>query len=222
MLNEMLAAILFDLDGTLVNSDPIHFAIWQNILAEYNQKCDRDFYQTHISGRTNAEIIQDLLPQLSPQEAVKLADYKEALYRNSNQTLTPMPGLKEILAWIEEKRLKTAIVTNAPRENAHHMLAALELKDTFPIVILAEDAPPGKPDPAPYNLALTRLGIESERAIVFEDSPSGIRASVAAGIVTIAVASTHAERELIEAGAVMVIEDFNNRQLWQVLNQKIR
>ncbi|AFZ35374.1 HAD-superfamily hydrolase, subfamily IA, variant 3 [Stanieria cyanosphaera PCC 7437] len=218
----MLSAILFDLDGTLANTDPIHFSIWQELLAQYNIHCDRTFYQTYISGRTNAEIIQDLLPQLSSQEAIQLADLKEERYRHSASTLTPMPGLNQILEWMEQQQLKQAVVTNAPRENAYHMLTALNLTEVFPIVILAEDAPPGKPDPAPYNLALSRLGVQATEAIAFEDSPSGIRAAVAAGIVTIGVASTHASEHLIEAGAVMTIEDFTNQQLWQILTHKIK
>ncbi|BAU66682.1 HAD-superfamily hydrolase, subfamily IA, variant 3 [Stanieria sp. NIES-3757] len=218
----MLSAILFDLDGTLANTDPIHFSIWQELLAQYNINCDRTFYQTYISGRTNAEIIQELLPQLSPQEAIQLADFKEERYRHSAPTLTPMPGLTQILEWIEQQQLKQAVVTNAPCENAYHMLAVLNLTKVFPILILAEDAPPGKPDPAPYNLALTRLGVQATEAIAFEDSPSGICAAVAAGIVTIGVASTHAPEHLIEAGAVMIIEDFTNPQLWQILTQKLK
>jgi HAD superfamily hydrolase (TIGR01509 family) len=218
----MLSAILFDLDGTLANTDPIHFTVWQDLLAEYKLNCDRTFYQTYISGRTNAEILQDLLPQLSSQEALQLTELKEKRYRQLAQSLEPMPGLAQILEWTANQGLKQAAVTNAPRENAYHMLAALELTDTFPILILAEDAPPGKPDPAPYNLALIRLEVKSTEAIAFEDSPSGIRAAVAAGIFTIGVASTHAPEHLIEAGATIAIKDFTCEQLWQLLTRKIK
>jgi HAD superfamily hydrolase (TIGR01509 family) len=217
----MLSAILFDLDGTLVNTDPLHFAIWRDLLAPFKLDIDRNFYQHYISGRTNEEILQDILPQLSFQEASQFALDKEVRFRKLARELQPMPGLEPMLAWTETNKLKKAVVTNAPRDNAIHMLAVLQLTSAFPLVILAEDAPPGKPDPAPYQLALSRLEVENKKAIAFEDSPSGIRAAVGAGIFTIGVASTHPPESLVEAGATMVIKDFTSDNLWQFIDQKI-
>ncbi|HHP7232269.1 MAG TPA: HAD family hydrolase [Xenococcaceae cyanobacterium] len=214
----MLSAILFDLDGTLANTDPIHFAVWQDILSQYNLAINRDFYQKHISGKTNAQITSDILPRLSPEAAWQLAIDKEVRYRQLAKILQPMPGLKKILKLIDTALLKKAVVTNAPEENAIHMLETLQLTDIFPVVIMAKDAPPGKPDPAPYKLALSRLGIDHDKAIAFEDSPSGITSAVAAGIYTIAIASTHEPDRLLAVGASMVIRDFNSQELWQFLD----
>lgn len=213
----MLTAVLFDLDGTLVNSDPLHFAVWQEMLAQYNLNVDRSFYQQHISGRTNQGIIRDILPQLTSAEGNEFITQKEARFRQLTPQLTPMLGLKRILNWIKKTGLKQAVVTNAPRENALCLLNVLGLADVFPLTILAEDAPPGKLDPAPYRLALERLEVESQQAIAFEDSPSDIRSAVAAGIYTIGVTSTHSTQTLLDAGAGMTIEDFNNNNLWQLI-----
>lgn len=217
----MLAAILFDLDGTLANTDPIHFAVWQDILIRFELEIDRAFYRQRISGRTNAEIIKDILPQLSLEEAWQLAIEKEETYRKLAGTLQQMPGLARVLELIERVPLKKAVVTNAPKENAVHMLGILQLTHVFPVVIMAQDAPPGKPHPAPYNLALERLGVTRERAIVFEDSPAGIRSGVSAGIYTIGIASTHSREDLIKLGADMAIDDFNSEELWQLLNKRV-
>ena len=217
----MLSAILFDLDGTLANTDPLHFAVWQEILAEYDIKCDRDFYQKHVSGNTNERLIANILPQLSPEETKQLAKDKEAQYRAKATSLQPTPGLEKILKLIERVPLKKAAVTNAPQENALHMLEALKLTDTFPVLVLATDAPPGKPDPAPYLLALEKLEVIAEQAIAFEDSPTGITAAVAAGIYTIGVASTHSPKLLTEFGANMVIDDFNSEQLWTFFDRQV-
>ena len=216
----MLAGILFDLDGTLANTDTIHYAVWQDILTRFDLEIDRGFYQQRISGKTNTEIIKNILPQISLEEAWKLAVEKEETYRRLAGCLQPMPGLDRIIKLTNSETIKRAVVTNAPRENAVHMLKTLQLTYTFPIVILAEDAPPGKPDPAPYNLALTRLGVESQDAIAFEDSATGICAAVAAGIYTIGVASTHSPEYLKAAGASMVIDDFNSDRLWEFLDKK--
>ena len=217
----MLSAILFDLDGTLANTDPLHFAVWQEILAEYGVKCDRDFYQKHVSGNTNERLIANILPQLSPEETKQLAKDKEAQYRAKATSLQPTPGLEKILKLIERVPLKKAAVTNAPQENALHMLEALKLTDTFPVLVLATDAPPGKPDPAPYLLALEKLEVIAEQAIAFEDSPTGITAAVAAGIYTIGVASTHSAKLLTEFGANMVVDDFNSEQLWTFFDRQV-
>ena len=216
----MLSAILFDLDGTLANTDPLHFSIWQEMLAEFGLQIDRAFYQKHISGRVNEEILQDILPQLSIQQGLQFAEKKERRYRESVPTLSPTPGLDKLLQWIQQNELQQAVVTNAPRNNAVHTLDVLELTSIFPTVILAEDAPPGKPDPAPYQLALTRLGVDSNKAIAFEDSTTGICSAVAAGIYTIGVTSTHSSEILLEAGASMAIADFNSEELWSFIGQK--
>lgn len=217
----MLFAILFDLDGTLANTDPLHFKIWQEIFTQYGIDCDRSFYQTHVSGNTNERLIEQVLPQLSPEEAKQLAIDKEAQFRAKAPTMQPTPGLERILQLTDEVPLKRAVVTNAPKENAHHMLEALGLTATFPIVVLAQDAPPGKPDPAPYLLGLEKVGVTARDAIAFEDSPTGIQSAVAAGIYTIGVASTH-DRELLKSfGANMVIKDFNDTELWQLIDRQL-
>ncbi len=217
----MLAAILFDLDGTLANTDSIHFAVWQDILTRFDLEIDRSFYQQRIFGRTNAKIIKDILPQLSLEEAWQLATEKEETYRRLVGSLKPMPGLQRVLRLTEKASIKKALVTNAPRQNTEHMLKILQLTYVFPIVIMAEDAPPGKPDPAPYQLGLSRLGVDSQQAIAFEDSPSGIHSAIGAGIYTIGITSSHSPEYLIAAGANMAIPDFNSPRLWELLDKKM-
>ncbi len=213
----MLAAILFDLDGTLANTDPIHFTLWQKILKDYDIELDQAFYQENISGNTNAQVVAKILPQLSAQEGEQMGIDKEAMYRRQAKTLSPTPGLSKLIQLTDKIPLKRAVVTNAPRENAEHILEALQLTDTFPIIVVSDDAPPGKPDPAPYKLGLEKVGVTSENAIAFEDSTTGIRSAVAAGIYTIGVASTHNPELLLAAGASIVIQDFNDPHLWEFL-----
>ena len=217
----MLSAILFDLDGTLANTDPLHFKIWQEIFAKYGIDCDRSFYQTYVSGNTNERLIEQVLPHLSLEEAKQLAIDKEAQFRAKAITMQPTPGLERILQLSNEIPLKRAVVTNAPKENAYHMLGALDLTATFPIVVLAEDAPPGKPNPAPYLLGLEKVGVVAPEAIAFEDSPTGIQSAVAAGIYTIGIASTHDPELLKGFGAHMVIKDFNSPELWRLINKQL-
>jgi len=210
----MLKAVLFDIDGTLANTDLIHFQLWQQLLQGYGLQIDHPFYQKHISGRTNDTIVKDLLPQLSSTEGDRLGIVKEAEFRELAQhQLQPMPGLLRLIEWIQLQDLKLAVVSNAPRLNAEFILKTIKLDQIFKVVILADDLPVGKPDPLPYQEALRRLDLAAEMAVVFEDSPSGIRSAVAAGITTIGVASTHAHSTLYDLGATLVIDDFTDERL---------
>lgn len=219
----MLAAILFDLDGTIANTDPIHYQVWREMLIGYDMDIDERFYKSRISGGTNPKIIQDLLPQLSPEEGAKLADEKEAIFRQKAKTiLKPLSGFSELIAWIDTHQLKRALVTNAPRLNVQFMLEVLEIKEIFDTVVIAENEIAGKPDPAPYQVALNRLGITAEQAIALEDSPSGIRSAVGAGIRTIGVTTTHEPQVLQSLGAFMAVPDFTDLQLWTLLNSSVQ
>lgn len=214
----MLAAILFDLDGTIVNTDPIHYQAWQKMLLRYDIEMDDKFYKSRISGRINPEIVKDILPHLSVAESEQLAEEKEALFRELASHLQPMSGLTQLLAWTETHQLKRALVTNAPRLNAEFMLKVLGINQAFHTIVLADDCRAGKPDPEPYQVALQNLGITAQQAIALEDSPSGIRAAVGAGISTIGITSTHEPQVLQQFGTLMAIPDFTDLQLWKLLN----
>lgn len=211
----MLQAILFDLDGTLANTDPIHFGLWQTFLKDYGyDEIDLAFYQRHISGGFNPDIVKALLPQLSAAEGEKFSVDKEAAFRVvAADQLHRLPGLDQLLAWIDQQGLKQAVVTNAPRTNAEFMLKTLNLWETFETVIIGEELPRAKPDPMPYQEALKRLKIAPEAAVVFEDSSSGVKAAIAAGIPTIGMATTHSPEALYELGVKLVIEDFTDPRL---------
>jgi len=217
----MLAAILFDLDGTIVNTDPIHYQAWREMLLSYSMEIDETFYKSRISGRLNPEIVKDILPQLSPAEGQKFADDKEALFRKLAPHLKPLDRFSELVAWTDTHQLKRALVTNAPRLNAEFILKVLGIQEVFHTIVLADDCIAGKPDPTPYQVALKKLGIQAEEAIALEDSPSGIRSAVGAGICTIGIASTHDPQVLQEVGAFMAIPDFTDLQLWTLLNSLI-
>lgn len=217
----MLKALLFDLDGTLAETDSLHFLIWQDFLRNYGLETDRDFYRAKISGRLNPDIVADLLPQLSLDEQADFIWRKEAEFRNQAEALKPLTGLSEILAWAAQYSLKLAVVSNAPRENAEFMLRALHLEQAFDTVVLGDDLPRGKPDPLPYLEALRRFDLPAQATIAFEDSPSGIRSAVGAGIATIGIASTHEPTVLQQLGTELVVADFTDARVIELLSQRV-
>ena len=214
----MLQALLFDLDGTLANTDPIHFATWKDVLQPYGLAIDRPFYDRNFSGRLNAAIVAQLLPQLSVEAGEQLSGDKEAEFRRrATGELQPMAGLMELLHWANGQHLKQAVVTNAPVANAEFMLQVLGLQTHFETVVIAEQLERGKPDPLPYQTALQRLGVSAQSAVAFEDSPAGIHSAVGAGILTVGIASTHTPEELYAVGAKLVVQDFADARLNDLL-----
>lgn len=218
----MLSALLFDLDGTLVDSNPVHYRAWKQILAEFGIDLDQATYDRLISGRTNGEIVADLLPQLSVAEGAALSDRKEQCYRDwARETLQPLAGFDRLWGRLGDRGWRSAVVTNAPRANAELVLSVVGAGGgALGPVILAEDCPAGKPDPAPYRIALERVGVAAADAIAFEDSPAGIRSAVAAGIETIALTTSHPAAQLYGAGAKLAIADFNDPALWRRLDER--
>ncbi|PZA06232.1 MULTISPECIES: HAD family phosphatase [unclassified Meiothermus] len=212
-----MRALLFDLDGTLADTDRLHEQAWLEVLLPHGIRGDHAFYQQHISGHLNPEIVSRLLPHLSPLERTALIEAKEQRFRELAQDLEALPGLEELWRWARERGLALALVTNAPRSNAEHVLQALGLE--FDLVVLAEELAAGKPDPLPYRTALERLGLEPAEALAFEDSPSGVRAAVEAGIPTIGLTTGHPPEALKRAGAFLLVRNFRDPQLWKQLER---
>ncbi len=127
-----IKAILLDLDGTIVNTDHLHYQVWQDILQDYGIEMDKTFYRRHISGRQDSAIVEDILPQLSKTAGEQLAEGKEARFRELALSLKPLGGLLDMLSWIDTHKLPTAVVTNAPRANAKLMLEVTDSFDTVP------------------------------------------------------------------------------------------
>ncbi len=209
----MAKALLFDLDGTLAETGSLHYPAWVETLEPYGIEVTRDFYQRRIGGRVNRDIVEELLPDLSPDKARQLADDKEARFREKTGELEPLPGLLDFVGRIREKGLPAVLVTNAPEENVRAILQALGLYEAFDPVVLAEEVGAGKPDPAPYLEALRRLDLPAPDTVTFEDSPSGLASAMAAKIPTVGIASTHEPEELRKGGAYLIVQDFTDPEL---------
>lgn len=208
MSGAAIRGLLFDLDGTLAVTDPLHYKAWRATLLEHGVELDEAAYQARICGGQNATIVRGFLPALPDSAASALIARKEARFRASATVLEPLPGLRSLLGRARARGIRLGLVTNAPRENAAHMLAALGLTGVFERVVDADAVERGKPDPMPYRIALEAFGLAGAEALAFEDSPSGIRASRGAGIPTVGIRSTHAAEELVAVGALLVVDDF--------------
>lgn len=214
----MLKALLFDLDGTLANTDAVHFPTWMEVLRPHGIDVDREMYEDRLSGRLNTDVVDDVLPELTSEERQKLLDAEEEKSRNRTQEIGALPGLGALLEDGRRRGLAIALVTNSVKQDAAQILAPLGLEDAFDPVVFPSEVSDSKPSPSPYEEALERLGIEPEEAIAFEDSLTGVEAAVEVGIPTVAVARSEDPEDLREAGVVLVIGDFADDALYEFLN----
>jgi HAD superfamily hydrolase (TIGR01509 family) len=142
---------------------------------------------------------------------------KEQRFRRRARGLKPIPGLHELLNWAVSQRGKLAVVTNAPRANAEHILQDLGIASSFECLIAVEDVVHPKPAPEPYLLAVSRLGLMRDNCVAFEDSPSGVKSAVAAGLVVVGLLTGHSEQELRDAGARLIVDDFSSPLVREML-----
>jgi len=211
-------ALLFDLDGTLAETDSLHLPTWVDALEPYGVEVDEEFYKQSISGRSTGEIVRALLPDLSDEEGRSIGDAKEASFRERASGLEPLPGLVTFIERGRERGMRVALVTNAPEENVEAILLALKLRDFFDAVVRADEVEAVKPDPAPYTAALRKTGIAASDALAFEDSVSGIASSVAAGVPTVGITSSQHPQKLLDAGAFMTAEDFTDPRVRSLIH----
>jgi HAD superfamily hydrolase (TIGR01509 family) len=214
-------ALLFDLDGTLAETDSLHLPTWVDALEPYGVEVDEAFYRDKISGRSTAEIVRELLPELTDEQGRSIGDAKEASFRERASELEPLPGLVDFVERGRKRGMRIALVTNAPEKNVKMILLALKLRDFFDTVVLADEVEAVKPDPAPYRAALEKIGVPAEEALAFEDSISGISSSVAAGIPTVGIASSQEPQKLLVAGAFMTAQDFTDPQLRTLIDTQV-
>lgn len=216
----MLKALLFDLDGTLSNTDAVHFPTWMEVLRDHGIEVTREFYDERLSGRVNSEVVDDVLPDLSDEDRARLIKDEEERSRNRAAQIGPLPGLRALLEEGRQRGLTLALVTNSVQADAEQILGPLELEEAFDPVVYPHEVGKSKPEPAPYLEVLDRLEIKADEALAFEDSVTGAKASRAAGIRTVGVSSVYTPEELKEAGVDLVIGDFEDRALYALLDSR--
>lgn len=211
----MLEALLFDLDGTLADTDSLHLLALQQLLAAEGRDFTREEFKAHATGRANADMCRYLFPDRTVAEHEAFADRKEVLFRELSPTMEPLAGLTRLLDHAEQQGIGVAVVTNAPRANAVHMLKALCLEHRLTTVVVADELERAKPDPLPYLTGLQTLGASAPSSLAFEDSVPGVTAAVAAGLYTIGLATSQTPQALLQAGASLVIDNFEDARLWE-------
>ncbi|MFE0383426.1 HAD family hydrolase [Streptomyces bungoensis] len=193
-------ALLFDNDGTLVSSLDSVERCWTRWAREYGITAE-EFRRVELHGRPAVDIVADLLPARLVPEAVARVEQLE-VDDVPNGGVRLLPGTREFLDSLPADRW--AVVTSATRRLAEARLDAVGILPKT--LIAADDITRGKPDPEPYLLAARQLGVDPARCVVFEDAPAGLQSGRAAGMTTVALATTHRAEELT---ADLVVNDLS-------------
>jgi len=211
-------AVIFDMDGVLIDSGAHHRAAWRALLAELGEEPAHPEYWRLTIGRPSEEALPLLLGRRVPEhESWRLARRKRDLYVDfARAGMVSVPGVREFVVALARLGIPRGVGTSASRFDVDRMLVEVGLRRHFDVIVTADDVTLGKPDPEVYELAAARLGIPAEACIVFEDSEVGVLAARRAGMRAIGVTTAHSEAELLQAGAESVIADFEGIE-WQSL-----
>jgi HAD superfamily hydrolase (TIGR01509 family) len=214
-------ALLFDLDGTLVDTDALHLTAFQSVLAKHGVALTKAQYVEKIMGSSNALIGEAFLPHLSTADQEAAIEAKEAAFRNMLGELRPAAGVAALLDFAEAEGIGCAVVTNAPRANAVVVLQALGLAARLPMQIIGPELARPKPDPLPYLTGLERTGAVAAHSVAFEDSLSGLRAAFGAGLAVVGMTTTLDEATLKRAGATIAVADFTDPRIFELIRARM-
>jgi beta-phosphoglucomutase len=204
----MLQAVIFDVDGVLVDSYRPHFESWRKLAAEHGLTLTEEQFARSF-GRTSRDIIRSLWgdPRLDEARIRRLDDRKEALYREIvSRDFPAMDGARELLEVLHGAGIRLAVGSSGPPENVDLVLDRLDGRSWIGAVVNGMDVTRGKPDPQVFRIAADRLDVDPASCAVIEDAPDGIRAALAAGMTAVGLVSTgRSGDELRGAGAHLVV-----------------
>lgn len=206
-MQKIIKAVIFDLDGVIINSNPEIEKFWHRWAAKTNRQLSRANITEHIHGRKGVETLEALFNDISTE--TKEAIIKDAIEFDSRMNPEPVKGIYQFIQNLVRLGIPVGLVTSSHKERALLMLQKQNLQDIFDAHVTAEDVTKGKPHPAPYIAIATKLGLPPENCLVFEDAISGVLSAKAAAMEVIGINTEEAAENLIVGGAACVVSGFN-------------
>jgi beta-phosphoglucomutase len=208
-------ALIFDMDGVIVNNNRFHYETWKSLCARYNKPIDEHIYREKMNGRTLKELALFIFgEERSHEDIMAIGQEKEAEYRRLYQPhLEPAKGLLKLLSAAHDEGIPMVVGTSAPKENVRFIMEGLGIGHYFKAILDDRAVTKGKPNPEIYLKCAQAAGLPNAQCVVFEDAISGLKAGKAAGSKIIAVATSHLREEL---HGDLIIDDFDQIDLQQI------
>ncbi len=213
----MNRAVLWDMDGTLVDSAEYHWQAWRDTMSREGSPITYEQFRATF-GQRNDSILRQWLGEKTASELIqRIGDAKEVLYRQHvrEKGISPLPGALEWIHLLHRKSWGQAIASAAPRANIETILDVLQASQCFQAIVSADDVHRGKPDPEVFLIAATQLGVAPQHCIVVEDAEHGIEAARAAGMKSIGVSqnSKHLRADIVVRSLDLLDENAFDRLL---------
>lgn len=216
-------ALLFDIDGTMADTDDLHLEAFNQTFAPLGHVFDRARFSRELQGFSMASIRERFLAAEPAHRQLEIMESKETVFRDlASGHIKPMPGLLDLLDFADSNKILMTAVTNAPRLNAEMMLSGLAISHRFRALVIGDELAHGKPHPLPYVEGLRAVGASPAGSLAFEDSRSGIQSAVAAGLSTIGLQTSLSHADMIAEGATLTAKTFEDPELWDLVREKLK
>jgi len=210
---QMLRALIFDLDGVIVDSHPVHKRAWKAFFASRGKTFSDEDLEFVVEGKKREDILRHFLGELTERQIKDYGAEKDALFRNSAAELSPVAGVERFLSEISAAGLCAALASSASRGRVGYILQQLGLAEHFEAIVTGDDVTLGKPDPKIFQLAAAQIGIQPHDILVCEDAVNGVQAAKSAGMKCLAIAANGRGPVLRHAGADKIVPDFTEARL---------
>lgn len=208
----MLRAVIFDMDGVVIDSHPIHKKAWKQFLQSVGKDVTEEDLSFVLEGGKRSEILRHYLGELSEEQITEYGIRKETLFRQQCSEMKTLRGMPAMLAEIASHGILIGLASSASRDRVSYILDHLFLLPYFSAVVTGDDVERGKPDPKVFLLASEKLGVETDCALAVDDAVLGVQAAKAAGMKCLGIADEHRKGALLAAGADHVLPHFEGVQ----------
>jgi HAD superfamily hydrolase (TIGR01509 family) len=204
----MTLGMVFDLDGVLFDSHPIHKKVWRELLQSLGRVVSDEELDFILDGAKRDEILHHFLGPLNREQVESYAKQKEFLLRNEEENLKTIDGLECFLELVESAGIPKVVATSASKPRAKRMLDRCQLTERFSAIVTGDDVSNGKSDPTIFLQCAEKLGAAPRHVLVFEDAVPAIKAAKSIGMKCVGLGKGARQSQLRKAGADLVVPDF--------------
>lgn len=210
----MIKGVIFDMDGTIVDSLPYHYRAWEKFFEENKVENFSEKLKNYKGGGTLDLMTAVYGDKYSRKELKIMTDDKEIIFREIyKNNVVPIMGFMEMFELIKSKKILVGLASNAIRKNVKMILSELKIYEKFDSIICGDEVKKGKPDPEMFNETVDKFKLKKEECLIFEDSIEGVTAAVNSNVDVIGITSSSSDKILRDRGCKLTIENYLNFDL---------